>query len=407
VSALFLVGIVAFVVLLLVSVMIHEWGHFTAARKFGMKATDFFVGFGTTLWSTKRGETEYGIKAIPAGGFVKIVGMTELEEIDPEDEPRAFYKQPAHRRAVVLGAGSFMHFVIAGVLLLIIPLAFASDVKTTTAIASISSCTPDQVDGHCSQPDLPSPAGKAGLQPGDTILAVNGTDVADWDSAQAAIRAAGPGPAQITYEREGVQSTVTVDLASGVRPDLDDPNKTVTVGILGMSPGLEAVRVGPIGAVKYAGETYWQMVSGSVTAMVSIPSKIPALWDSTVHDTPRDPNGPVGAIGAAHASGQILGSDGDPLAWRVAILLLLIAGLNIFIGLFNLLPILPLDGGHLAVLGYEQARSKVARWRGRPDPGRVDMNKMLPVAYVFLFAIITLSVLLLVADVINPIDLGL
>ncbi len=402
-----LIGIVAFVVLMLVSVMIHEWGHFASARRFGMKATDFFVGFGPTLWSTRRGETEYGIKAIPAGGFVKIIGMTELEEIAPEDEARAFYRQPAHRRAVVLVAGSFMHFVIAAVILVLTPMLLGASAEQTTTVSTISVCAPDQPDGACTNPTMPSPAAAAGLQPGDVIVAVDGTPVADWDAAQAAIRSAGPGPAELTYEREGVENTVTVDLVAGQRSSPDDPDTLVTVGVLGMSPQSQAVRVGPIGAIRYAGSTYGQILTGTVTALVTIPAKIPALWDSVFNDTPRDKAGLVGVVGAADVSGQILGSESDPWALRIAGLLLIIAGLNIFIGIFNLLPILPLDGGHLAVLGYEESRSRIARWRGRPDPGKVDMNKLLPVAYVFLLVLISLSVLLLVADIVNPIDLGL
>ncbi len=402
-----LFGYLAFIVAMLVSIMIHEWGHFSTARKFGMKATDFFVGFGTTLWSTKRGETEYGIKAIPAGGFVKIVGMTDLEEIDPEDEPRAFYKQPARRRAVVLAAGSFMHFVIAAVILVLTPMLLGASSEQTTTVSTVSACAPDKVDGACSQPTVASPAGAAGLQPGDVIVAVGGSAVATWDEAQAAIRAAGAGPTDITYSRDGVESTVSVDLVAGQRVSPDDPNTSVTVGVLGMSPQSVAVRVGPVGAVKYAASTYGQILSGTATALVTIPAKIPPLWDSVVNDAPRDTAGLVGVVGAADVSSQILGSDSDPWALRIAGFLLIIAGLNIFIGIFNLLPILPLDGGHLAVLGYEQARSKIARWRGQPDPGRVDMNKLLPVAYVFLFVLISLSLLLLVADIVNPIDLGL
>ncbi len=402
-----LVAIVAFIVLMLASIMIHEWGHFASARRFGMKATDFFVGFGTTLWSTTRGETRYGVKAIPAGGFVKIVGMTELEEVDPEDEPRAFYKQPARRRAVVLAAGSFMHFVIAAVILLITPMLFAAGLNTTTAIATVSACAPDQVDGSCSQPDVSSPALAAGLQPGDVIVAIGGAPVATWEDAQAAIREAGPGATSLTYSRDGAESTVTVDLVEGQRQSTDNPDEVVSVGVLGMSPGSEVYRVGPVGAVKYAVSTYGQIIAGTATALVEIPSKLPALWDSVVNDAPRDPTGLVGVVGAADASGQILGSEADPWALRIAGFLLVIAGLNIFIGIFNLLPILPLDGGHLAILGYEQGRSAIARRRGRPDPGRVDVNKMLPVAYVFLFVLISLSLLLLVADIINPIDLGL
>ena len=155
-----LIGIIAFVVLMLVSVMIHEWGHFASARRFGMKATDFFVGFGPTLWSTRRGETEYGIKAIPAGGFVKIVGMTELEEVAPEDEARAFYKQPAHRRAVVLVAGSFMHFVIAAVILVLTPMLFGASAEQTTTVADGLGLRARQVRRLVHLPDGPVARGR-------------------------------------------------------------------------------------------------------------------------------------------------------------------------------------------------------------------------------------------------------
>ncbi len=402
-----IIAIVAFIVALLLSVMLHEWGHFATARKFGMKATDFFVGFGPVLWSTRRGETRYGVRAIPAGGFVKIVGMTELEELAPEDEPRAFYRQPASRRAIVLVAGSTMHFLIAVVILLITPMLLAAGVEQTTTVATISACAPDQVDGSCSLPDVASPAADAGLLPGDEIVSVNGVTVETWEQAQAAIRDAGPGASEVGYSRGGEEATVTVNLVEGQRASATNPDETVTVGVLGMSPQSQAYRVGPVGAVKYATSTYGQILVGTGEALVLIPSKLPALWDSVANDAPRDPTGLVGVVGAADASGQILGSESDPWALRIAGFLLVIAGLNIFIGIFNLLPLLPLDGGHLAVLLYEQARSKVARWRGKPDPGRVDLNKLMPVAYAFLFVLISLSVLLLVADVINPIDLGL
>ena len=168
-----IVGIVAFIVVLLVSVMIHEAGHFATARVFGMKATEFFVGFGPTLWSRKRGETEYGVKAIPAGGFVKIVGMTDLEEIDPADEPRAFYRQPAWQRAIVLAAGSFMHFVIAFVLLVFVFAALGTG-TTTTTLARVAPCIPSEAAAtSCAADDPESPARAAGLLPGDTVIVLS------------------------------------------------------------------------------------------------------------------------------------------------------------------------------------------------------------------------------------------
>src|SRR3954453_3521153 len=224
-------GVLFFVIALLVSVMLHEAGHFLTARAFGMKASRFFVGFGPTLWSTHRGETEYGVKAIPAGGFVKIVGMTDLEEIEPGDEDRAFYRQPPAQKLVVLSAGSVVHFIIA-IFLLYLVLATTGDIlkaEPTLRIGSISSCVPqDLTTGTCTSASPKAPAvGK--LKPDDTVVAVNGQPVSSYDQMRAVLRSSPGRPVTLTVRRDGRELPVTLTPA---------PVKqgAQTIGFIGVSP---------------------------------------------------------------------------------------------------------------------------------------------------------------------------
>jgi len=211
----FLLGVLIFVLALLFSVMLHEAGHFMTAKRFGMKVTQFFVGFGQTLWSWRRGETEYGVKAIPAGGYVKIVGMTELEDVDPADEPRSFRRQPGWQRIIVLAAGSFMHFALAFVLLFVlvagIGLATASN---STAVGAVDSCVPASLTAGCTGSDPASPARQVGIQPGDTLIAIGGVPVRNWTQMGRVIRSQRPGtPVAVTVERNGRQLTLHPSLA--------------------------------------------------------------------------------------------------------------------------------------------------------------------------------------------------
>ena len=394
-----IVGIVAFVVVLLASVMIHEAGHFATARAFGMKATEFFVGFGPTLWSRRRGETEYGVKAIPAGGFVKIVGMTDLEEIDPADEPRAFYRQPAWQRAIVLAAGSFMHFVIAFVLLVFVFAALGTP-TTTTTIARVAPCIPtDPEASACSSADPESPALGAGLQAGDTVVTYDGETIEDWEQLQAAIRASGGRQVDIVVERDGEQETVTL---TPVVTERDGEQ----IGLVGLTPQIAAQRQGPLEAIGTSVTEVGNLTTATFQGLAAIPAAIPALLNSTFGAEERSIDGLVGPVGIARISGEVVEGE-SPLALRIGSFLAIMAGINVFVGIFNLLPLLPLDGGHLAVLGFERARAGVYRLLGRPDPGRVDLTRLLPAAYLVIALFIGLSVLLLVADVLNPVSLPL
>ncbi len=394
------IGVLAFVVALLLSIMLHEAGHFVFARAFGMKATQFFLGFGPTLWSFRRGETEYGVKAIPAGGFVKIVGMTSLEEVAPADEKRAFYRQPAPQRAVVLAAGSVVHFVIGFLLLLAVFSAIGTPVTTTT-IAEVSPCVPATVNDRCNPGDPASPAAAAGLRAGDRILAIDGRPVQDWTSFSRDVRAHGAGPVSLGVERDGRRQTLTPVVVTASRPSLDDPTRTQTVGVLGIAPGQQRQRLSLPAGLGRSGALFGDSLTGTFTALGKIPAAVPKLLSLDSKRTAD--SSPASVVGVARLSGEAIGAEAD-LASRISFFLLIIASLNIFVGIFNLLPLLPLDGGHLAVLGFEQARAGLYRLLRRPAPNRVDLTKLLPAAYLVIALFVGLSVLLLLADIINPIS---
>jgi membrane-associated protease RseP (regulator of RpoE activity) len=391
----FLLGVVIFVVALLVSIMLHEAGHFVTAKKFDMKVTQFFVGFGQTLWSRMRGETEYGVKVLPLGGFVKITGMTALDPVDPEDEARSFRRQAGWKRAIVLVAGSFMHFVLALVLLFI--LAVGIGVPNSTTVGAVDKCLPKTVkaanSGTCA-PGLPaSPARQAGLRAHDKIISVAGRPVANWTQLGFVIRAQPAGtPVPVVVDRGGRHLALSV--TPGTIP-----------GRHGSYLGIEDQifqRVGPISGVAYAGTTFAQVLEMSGQAAAKLPAALPDLF---AKDRAKTPGGDVSSVvGAADDAGQVVGAGGG---WQftVSALLLIVISLNIFVGAFNLLPLLPLDGGHLAIVFYERLRAWLARLRGHPDPGLVDMNKLIPVSVGVFALLVGLGLILIAADIVNPVHL--
>jgi membrane-associated protease RseP (regulator of RpoE activity) len=391
----FVLGVVIFVLALLISIMLHEAGHFFTAKKFHMKVTQFFVGFGQTLWSRYRGETEYGVKALPLGGFVKITGMTALDEVDPADEPRSFRRQPGWQRAIVLVAGSFMHFALAFVLLFI--LAVGIGVTNTTTIGSISKCLPANVHqfntGTCGAGASASPAKVAGIRSGDKIVSIAGQPVSSWTQLGDVIRKQPAGqPVSVVVDRDGHQQSLTVT------PGAIDGRKGSYLGI----EDKLFQRVGPISGVAYAGSTFGQVMVLSAQAASKLPSALPDLFSSNRAHTA---GGDVSSIfGAADDAGQIVSAGGG---WQITVssLLLIIISLNIFVGAFNLLPLLPLDGGHLAIVIYERVRAWLARLRGRPDPGLVDMQKLIPVSVGVFALLVGLGLILIAADIFNPVHL--
>ena len=379
-----LLGILAFVVALLLSVMIHEFGHYITARRFGMWVSEFFVGFGKKIWSVQRGETEFGVKAIPAGGYCKIEGMSPSDELPVGEENRAFYKASSAKKLVVLGAGSFLHFVIGFVLLFTL---FAG-IGTNQVLPVISQVVPD------------SAAEAAGIKPGDEILSINGKKVTNWYKDVEVIRQSQGKELTLVLDRNGQEITIS---ASGRLTDIDG-NKRYVLGIVN-DVGLK--RSGIWVSLKNSAIVTKDFLTESVKSLAKLPEKVPALWGATVRGEERDANGLVGVVGVARVSGEAVGSDKLTPMERLATFVLIVASLNIFVGIFNLLPILPLDGGHMAVAIADEIRAFFARLRGRPRPAAIDVTVLTPVTMVVFVILACLTLLLLVADVINPVTFNL
>ncbi|MDX6341842.1 MAG: hypothetical protein QOH87_1980 [Trebonia sp.] len=392
-------GWLIFLVALVVSVMLHETGHFVTAKRFGMKCTQYFFGFGPTLWSIKRGETEYGFKAIPAGGFVKIVGMTSLDEVDPEDEARSFRRAPGWQRLIVLGAGSFMHFLLAAVLIFFLALSIGIENSNTTQLGTVAACVPTSEQAltngaACTSGEAKSPAVIAGLKVGDDVTAFNGTPVSNWTQLSGAILKVKPGtPVSLTVDRDGHSVTLHTALA-------EVPGHGSYFGI---APTTIFERQSPVDAVKYVGTGFSQVVTGSVSALGQLPAAVPHLFAANRSSTAAGNVSSV--VGAADATGQAVAAK---VGWeyKVSFVLLLIAELNIFWGVFNLLPLLPMDGGHIAVVIWERIRAWFARLRRQPDPGLVDYRKLIPLSFSVFAVIVVFALLLVFADIVNPVNFG-
>jgi membrane-associated protease RseP (regulator of RpoE activity) len=379
-----LLGIVAFVLALLLSVMVHEFGHYITAKKYGMWVSEFFVGFGKRIWSVQRGETEFGVKAIPAGGYCKIEGMSPNDEMPEGQEDRAFYKASSAKKLVVLGAGSFLHFVLGFVLLLTL---FAG-IGTNQVLPVINEVVPN------------SAAQAAGILPGDEIVSINGKKVTEWYKDVEVIRQSQGAELTLVLSRNGEEITVN---AAARLTDIDGTQRFV----LGIVNDVGLKRSGLLVSIKNSATVTQGFLVESVKSLGKLPEKIPALWGATVRGEERDANGLVGVVGVARVSGEAVGSDKLTPMERLATFVLIVASLNIFVGVFNLLPILPLDGGHMAVAIADSIRAFFARLRGRPRPAPIDVTVLTPITMVVFVVLATLTLLLLVADVINPVTLNL
>lgn len=377
-----ILGIIAFVLALLTSVMFHELGHFLTARKFGMRVSEFFVGFGRRIWSITRGETEYGIKAIPAGGYCRIEGMTPTDEMPAGEEGRAFIRASSLKKLIVLGAGSTAHFILG--FLLIFSIFFA--VGYTTLTPNIAQVSENSV------------AQAAGFKAGDEILAINGNPVENW-SVDAKQIAESKG-AELRFEilRAGEKITITAT------PSYNEEAKRY---ILGVVTALGTERDGFLESGSQSGRATWFLTKESVKSLIALPSKVPQLFRQTFMNEERDPNGLVGVVGAARVSGEAVGSEKLNGNERLTTFILLVASLNIFVGIFNLLPILPLDGGHMAVAIADEVRAFFARLRKKPRPAPIDVNVLTPITGVVVILLGILTVLLVIADIINPVSLNL
>jgi membrane-associated protease RseP (regulator of RpoE activity) len=422
-----------------------------------MRVPQFMVGFGPTVWSRRRGETEYGVKAVPLGGYIRIVGMIPpaeegeskratrmrtfiaevrgqaLNDVRPDDGPRVFYAKPWWQRVVVMFAGPFHNLVLAVVFFTVVLTAVGTNVYTTR-LSSVPTCVlpagaATASDGNacdepittsgadlgqkctlgeadCAKPEQ-SPAAAAGLRPGDTIVAIGGTpldsDAFDsWTTVQQAIRTSPGKDVVLTVERGGERRDVTVTPIENTVYVEAGSDETTTAGYLGVSPGTGFARqsIGDVPAY------FGMIISQSVEKLVQIPERIPQVFRAAFLGEKRDVNGPIGVVGVGRISGEVFAEKNFTGIQKVSLFLSLLASINLVLFLFNLLPIYPLDGGHIAGALYERVRAGVARLRGRPDPGPFDIARLMPVAYAVAGVFLVLSALLVIADIVNPITIG-
>lgn len=436
-----IVGIVAFFLMILASIALHEIGHLVPAKKFGVKVTEYMVGFGPTVWSRRGGETTYGVKGIPVGGYIRMIGMLpppkdappgtarslstgrfgtlvedarrqSLEEIAPGDEDRVFYKLPVHKRVIIMLGGPFMNLILA-VLLFSAVLVGIGTAQPSLTVSSVVPCLPT-VSAPSGSPDAsgacaegPSPAALAGLQPGDTVTAYNGVAPGSWDDLTAQIRADGAAIGVLTVVRaDGTTVDMGVRTAEVTRPVYDDAGEPTgdvqTTGFLGVRPEIVYVQQ-PWTSVP---EQMWDLTARSAVALVSLPVRVYELVTETlIGGGERQVDSPVSVVGVSRLGGEVVASQ-EPAEAKLAMFLGLAASLNLFLFLFNLLPILPLDGGHVAGALYEGGRRQWSKVRKRPDPGPVDVARLLPVAYVVAIALVAVGGVVIFADLVRPLTLG-
>jgi membrane-associated protease RseP (regulator of RpoE activity) len=392
----FAIGVVLFALGIAISIALHEAGHMVTAKAFGMRVRRYYIGFGPRIFSFRRGETEYGLKAIPAGGFCDIAGMTALDEVTEEERPRAFFRKPTWQRVVVLSAGSATHFLIGIVLIYVLALTSGLPNVADTATAGQISCAATQTAPSALAPcgpGVPTPAADAGLRPGDTIVAVGATATPTWPDAVKAIQGSN-GPTPVVVERGGERLTLTVDIPQVQRLD-PQTGQPRTVGAIGVGQQL-VFGYNPLSAVPatfaYTGTMFAQVWQG----LMMFPEKVPRLIDA-IGGGQRDMETPVSVVGASVIGGDLA----ERGLWQVFIQLLVM--LNFFVGVFNLLPLLPLDGGHIAVNLYERVRDWTRARLGKLPMPPVDYTKLLPLTYVVILIGGAVSLLTLTADIVNPI----
>jgi membrane-associated protease RseP (regulator of RpoE activity) len=431
---LYLLGVLLFTVGVAASIGLHEMGHLLPGKLFNVKITQYFIGFGRTIWSRRRGETEYGVKLIPLGGYVKLVGMLppapqeepgrvastktgmfaqlvsdarslEYEDVGPDDQDRLFYKLPWWKRVVIMGSGVTINLILAFLLFGVVFVGYGV-IQPTNTVATVADCVKvvraDEPTGTCTADDPVSPASKAGLKAGDRIVSFNGTQITSYGQLQRLIRANDAGAATIVVDRSGTQKTLQTDTAINTLPGLSDVNTEVKGGFLGIVPTEERERQGIGYVVNTMADGTWQ----TVQAIGKMPHTLYHVARAAVGLEQRDPTGPISVVGAGRVAGELASTHKASVAEKFASLLLLLGGLNLFLGLINLVPLPPFDGSGIATTLYEAARRRIAHLRGRPDPGPVDGAKLLPVTYAMAAVILVVSVVLIYADLVAPVSLS-
>lgn len=434
----YLLGVLIVLLGLLISIGLHEIGHLLPAKKFGVRVPQYMVGFGPTVWSTTRGETEYGFKLIPLGGYVRLVGMyppgdprrankkgrlaefvqsardASSEEILPGEEHRAFYNLSVPKKLLIMFGGPFMNLVIAFVLLCVLYAGFGQMTPTTT-LANVSQCVLSidaPADATCTDADPKAPAAEAGLQPGDTITSWAGTTVSTWEELTGLIQQTGGQSVEVTFERDGKTQTTTATPVVADRPvynedgsqklDAQGNPATSPVGFMGMGSRTE-LEPQPISEVP---GVMGEQLAGTAKIITSLPSRLVDVAQAAFGGEERDPESVVGIVGIGRFAGELASTEGfDSPKFVAANLISLVASLNIALFAFNMIPLPPLDGGHIASALYEGARRKVSHARGKGYAGPADTARLLPLTYTVFILLTGMGVLLIYADIVNPIKL--
>jgi membrane-associated protease RseP (regulator of RpoE activity) len=418
---------IGFFALIMASVALHEIGHMVPAKIFGVRVPKYFVGFGPTIWSTTRGETEYGLKWFPLGGFVRLLGMyppradgtqrrtrlsdfadgareSEWEEITETDvaDQRLFYQKKTWQKLIVMAGGPMMNLLIAFGLLLAVTAGYGA-YRPQTTIAYVQPCIiADTARTECIASDPLTPAAQAGLKAGDRVVSFNGVQVSSYNQLSDLIRANLDGPANIVVERAG-QAIALPQIRTGINnlPDRLDPSHQIRAGWLGISPQQDLVKGGPVEVLS----DMWTMTQQSVVALAQFPVKVWHVVVGLATGQPRDVYDPVSIVGASQVAGEVAGNANLPAGQKLAAFGSLLASVNLFLALFNFVPLPPLDGGHIAGAVYEWLRRKAAAFLRRPDPGFFDTAKLLPIAYGVGGFLLIAGLALVLADIVSPIQL--
>ncbi len=395
-------GIVLFALGIGITVALHEAGHMFTARAFGMRVRRYFIGFGPRVASFTRGHTEYGLAALPVGGFCDIAGMTAQDEfLTEEEEPYAMYKKPAWQRIIVLAGGITVNLLLGFIILLLIAMTSGlpnPDADVRPRVGEVSCAANQNSNGDLEPCQGKGPAGEAGVEPGDIVLALNGETMDSFAQLRDTVMTHPGETVTLTVERDGAPRDFDIPLATVTR--LNAEGQLVEVGAIGMTNQIIDIRetysfVDAIPAtVRYSGNA----LNATVQGIAQFPAKIPGVVAS-IFGQERDVNGPMSVVGASRVGGELV----ERSLWSSFFMML--ATLNFFLALFNLIPLPPFDGGHIAVIIYEKIRDALRRLVGKEPKGPADYTKLMPITYVLAFLLMAVGALIMIADVVNPIRL--